>query len=302
MIHFIRSASIILMTLAAFCASATVAAAQDIAIKDGQKLAFLGDSITQFGMNTPSGYCRLVLSGLEANGIKVQPIGAGISGNTSKDMIGRLDRDVISKKPDLMTLSCGVNDVWHGKTGVEFEPYKKNITDIIDKAQAAGIKVVVLASTMILEDAGNDNNKKLAAYNDFLRDIAKEKGCSFADLNADMQAEVKANGGGNSKHFPVLTVDGVHMNPLGNRMMARGVLRALGLNDDQLKKADAAWLDVPAACRADALGLVTIRQWDQLNAAAAKQNRPINELLNEVYSKALESYLANTAGQADAGK
>ena len=287
-----------------FALSASIAPAQttrqSLVVNDGQKLAFLGDSITQFGMETQSGYCRLVISALQANGLKVQPIGAGISGNTSREMIARVDRDVISKKPNVMTLSCGVNDVWHGKSGVELEPYKKNITDIIDKAQAAGIKVVVLASTMIREDAGNDNNKKLIEYNNFLHDIAKEKGCPFADLNADMQAAVKANGGGDSKHFPVLTVDGVHMNPLGNRIMASGVLRALGLNDEQIAKAEQTWLDIPAACKADARGMLTIRQWDQLNAVAVKQNRPINELLNEVYSKAIETYLASSTAQSNA--
>ena len=39
----------------------------------------------------------------------------------------------------------------------------------------------------------------------------------------------------------MLTVDGLHMNPDGNVMMARGVLRALGLNDAQIAKAEAAW-------------------------------------------------------------
>ena len=47
------------------------------------------------------------------------------------DLEARLDRDVISKKPDWMTLSCGVNDVWHGKRGVNLEDYKKNIASII---------------------------------------------------------------------------------------------------------------------------------------------------------------------------
>jgi len=299
MFAFSRSI-VVAASLAALSASITYA--QELVIKDGQRLAFLGDSITQFGMETQSGYCRLVISGLQANGLKIQPIGAGISGNTSKDMIGRIDRDVISKKPDIMTLSCGVNDVWHGKSGVDLETYKKNITDIIDKAQAAQIKVIVLASTMIMEDASNDTNKKLAEYNNFLRDLAKEKGCPFVDLNTDMQAAVKANGGGDPKHFPVVTVDGVHMNPIGNRMMASGVLRALGLNDDQIAKAEQTWLDVPAACKADARGWLTIRQWDRINAIAAKQNQPVNHLLNEVYSKAIDAYLASSAAQPVAAK
>lgn len=144
---------------------AVQAMAGEVAVKNGDKIAFLGDSITQGGMGNPKGYCRLVISGLEANGIKAEPIGAGISGHKSNQMLARVDKDVIAKNPTWMTLSCGVNDVWHGAKGVELPDYKKNITEIVDKAQKAGIKVMILTSTMIKEDAGNDLNKKLAAYN-----------------------------------------------------------------------------------------------------------------------------------------
>ncbi len=216
--------------------------AQEIPVKSGQKIAFLGDSITAGGMGN-NGYCRLVISGLAANGITAEPIGAGVSGHKSNDMLARLDRDVISKKPDWMTLSCGVNDVWHGAKGVELEPYKKNITEIVDKTQAAGIKVMILTSTMIKEDASNDLNKKLAGYNEFLRELAKEKKCLLADLNADMQATIaemkKTNPLPAGKNY--LTGDGVHMAPAGNRMMAAGVLKGFGLSEAQLAKARDAW-------------------------------------------------------------
>ena len=71
-------------------------------------------------------------------------IGAGISGHKSNQMLERLERDVLSKKPDWMTLSCGVNDVWHGAKGVALPEYQKNITEIVDKAQAANVKVIIL--------------------------------------------------------------------------------------------------------------------------------------------------------------
>ena len=64
-------------------------------------------------------------------------------------MIERVDRDILQHKPDWMTLSCGVNDVWHGKNGVKLEDYKKNMTAIVYKAQAAGVRVLILTSTMI---------------------------------------------------------------------------------------------------------------------------------------------------------
>ncbi|MEI6676685.1 MAG: SGNH/GDSL hydrolase family protein [Verrucomicrobiota bacterium] len=216
--------------------STTVQAA-DIAVKDGQKIAFMGDSITQAGAS-PKGYVTLVMRGLEANGVKAISIPAGISGHKSNDMLGRLERDVLSKKPDWMTLSCGVNDVWHGANGVPLDQYQKNIVQIIDRCQAAGVKVVILTSTMIGEDQPNPNNQKLVAYNEFLRELAKEKKCLLADLNADMQAAIAKVGP--DKKGNLLTSDGVHMNPAGNVMMATGVLKALGLTDEQIAKAELA--------------------------------------------------------------
>ena len=209
-----------------------------IPLKDGQKIAFLGDSITQAGAE-PQGYVTLVIRGLEANGIQVGSIPAGISGHKSNQMLERLHRDVLSKKPDWMTLSCGVNDVWHGVNGILLDAYKKNITEIVDKCQAAGVKVMILTATMIGEDAPNSNNQKLAAYNEFLRDLAKKKQCLLADLNADMQAAIAKAGPDHKGNL--LTSDGVHMNPEGNRMMATGVLKAFGLKAKQLKKAQDSW-------------------------------------------------------------
>lgn len=212
--------------------------AASIPIKNGQKIGFMGDSITQAGAE-PQGYVTLVIRGLEANGIQVSSIPAGISGHKSNQMLERLDRDVLSKKPDWMTLSCGVNDVWHGANGIPLEPYKKNITEIVEKCQAAGVKVMILTSTMIGEDAPNSNNQKLATYNAFLRDLAKKKKCRLADLNADMQAAIAKAGPDHKGNL--LTSDGVHMNPEGNRMMATGVLKAFGLSAKQLKKAQDSW-------------------------------------------------------------
>ncbi|HEY3325036.1 MAG TPA: GDSL-type esterase/lipase family protein [Planctomycetota bacterium] len=275
--------------VAGFCLFATFAFAQDISVKSGEKIAFLGDSITAGGMGSPTGYCRLVISGLEANGVSAAPIGAGVSGHKSNQMLARLDHDVLSKKPEWMTLSCGVNDVWHGANGVPLDAYKKNITEIVDKAMAAGIKVVILTSTMIGEDQANPNNQKLVAYNDFLRELAKEKKCALADLNADMQETLKQMGA-NPKNN-TLTGDGVHMNPLGDMMMAAGILKSFGLNEEQLKKARDKWLDTPNAMETVGKARISIRQFQQLNAYAAQQKRPLPELLNDAVAKAVESML-----------
>jgi lysophospholipase L1-like esterase len=265
----------------------TAARAGDIAVKDGQKVAFLGDSITAFGTATPSGYVRLVESGLAADGIKIQVIPAGVSGNTSKDEQARLDRDVIDKKPDWVTISCGVNDVWHGAKGVPLDGYKEKMTDIVTRCKAAGIKVMLLTSTPIGEDISVANNQKLIPYNDFLRELAKDQDCLLADLNADMQAELKKRAEGPHPAGNLLTVDGVHMNPLGNRVMATGILRAFGADDAQINQAQAGWLDIPGACPIQTNTAITLRQYVQLDALAASKGKSVADIVRDYLAKAL---------------
>ena len=257
------------------------AKATDFLVKSGDKVAFLGDSITAFGATPPGGYVRLVESALAQQGVKIAVIPAGVSGNTSKDMLARLDRDVLAKKPTLMTLSCGVNDVWHGPTGVALEPYKDNIRAIVDHAQAAGIKVVILTATMIGEDPAAANNQKLAAYNDFLRALAKEKNLPLADLNADEQSELKRLAAEKPLKGNTLTGDGVHPNALGDEMMAAGILKTFGLSDEQLLQQHKAWLDLANAAQVKIAVKMTPRQFRALQILAADANQPLDAFLSE---------------------
>lgn len=281
----------ITITILAALLSATSLLRAEIPIKTGDKVAFLGDSITQQGQGSPGGYVQLIASGLAANGVKIEVIGAGISGHKSNQMLERLDRDVLGKKPQWMTLSCGVNDVWHGAKGVPLEDYKKNITAIIDKAQAAGVKVVVLTSTMIKENQETPENQKLVAYNDFLRAIAAEKKCALADLNADMQAAVAEAAKSRSSKGNVLTSDGVHMAPAGQLMMATGVLKGLGLSAAEIAKAKDAWLDIPNFVRLSLRSDLTLRQMQKLEKLAAARDMTVDQLVNGELSKVVETLL-----------
>ena len=264
----------------------TPPAQEGLAIQSNETLAFLGDSITRNGAAMPGGYVCLVISGLQANGITVTPYPAGIGGHKSNQMLERLDADVLSKKPTWMTLSCGVNDVWAGDRGIPLDQYKVNMTAIVDQAQAAGVKVMILTATMIGEQPANPNNVKIATYNDFLRQLAKEKRCLLADLSADMFAALNPE----IKDRNQLTVDGVHMNPVGDQIMATGVLRAFGMNESQLLRARNYWIAMPEiACKVDAKGGVTFGQYQQLRELAAKQNRSIEDLASAQLTKALET-------------
>ncbi|MDO4627632.1 MAG: GDSL-type esterase/lipase family protein [Planctomycetia bacterium] len=231
---------IILSTLA--CVVALACATSFAAtIKSGDTIAWLGDSITFLGgfPNRP-GYVNLCENAFKANGIEVKMHRFGVSGHKSTQMLDRVEQVINAEpKPTWMTLSCGVNDVWHGERGVALPQYKENITKIIDKVQAAGIQVVIFTATMIQEDVDNDLNKKLVAYNDFLREIAKEKGCVLADMNQAMQKQVADYRTRTGLTDNFLTGDGVHMNFLGDVMMARTVLKeGFAFTDAEMKKAE----------------------------------------------------------------
>ncbi|MDD5704460.1 MAG: GDSL-type esterase/lipase family protein [Kiritimatiellae bacterium] len=260
-----------------------------LAVTNGATIAFMGDSITQIGAG-PVGYVSLVIAGLKSAGLNVKAIPAGISGHKSNNMLERLQSDVIDKKPDWMTLSCGVNDVWHGANGIPLEQYRANISNIVERAQSAGIKVMILTATMIMENADNDLNKKLAPYNVFLRELAKEKNCLLADLNADMQAAIKAADPEIVGKFHVLTADGVHMAPLGDMLMARGVLRAFGMSADQLSAAEEAWKAM--SFTVTGATPLTLADYMKLCDLAARQKMNAAALLNRMLQDDIQAAVA----------
>ena len=220
----------------------------ELILRNGDTLAFLGDSITAQGQGHHNGYVNLVLRALAADGVSVKPIKAGIGGHKSDNMLARLDRDILSKKPNVMTVSCGINDVWHKKSGkgVSLEDYKRNMSAIFDKCAASNCQVVVLSATIFENKGMEDMNDDLAAYNAWLREVSSRRGFPFADLNTAMWKAHEEN------PSVRLTKDGVHMLSAGDRIMARGVLNALGFGDDRLAAIEwDSWKPVWVLCRFD---------------------------------------------------
>lgn len=261
-------------------------------VKDGESVAFLGDSITYIGSQGPGGYVRLVESGLKANGITITVIPAGIGGNTSEDMLARLGKDILSKHPAWMLLSCGVNDVNRRVNPIPLDAYQKNITAIVDQAQAAGIKVMIFTATLIGEDVDHPRTRNLKAgpYNDFLRQLAKDRHLPLADLNQDMRKALQVRKDAGSTRTLELTKDGVHMNYAGNLLMAHGVLRTFGLNDAELAKAEATWATIPDFVPLTVSANVTLAENALLEKRAGGPN--LDQYLNEHFAAFLKAELA----------
>ena len=273
------------LMFAMFAAIAAGAANAEICIKSGDAIAFLGDSITNQGNKYPAGYVNLVMRGLEICGVSAKKIPAGIGGHKSVQMNARLDRDVISKKPQWMTFSCGVNDVWHDKkgTGVPLKKYKELVSDIFDRCSAAGIKVIVLTATMITEDPEAKENKKLAAYNDWLRAEAARRNLRLADLNAAMQAQLAEIRKTDKTIGNKLTRDGVHMAYKGNCMMAWGVLKAMGVDEAMKDRIFAEFARIPEACSIEIN--VSAEEYAAFKSKAKAAGKSVKEFAKELLLK-----------------
>lgn len=190
-----------------------------------KKVVFFGDSITQAGVS-PNGYITVLQQMLVKNGKDnaFDLIGAGIGGNKVYDLYLRLEDDVLSKKPDLVFIYVGINDVWHKKsfgTGTDPDKFEKFYNKIIDKLQAAGAKVVICTPTVVGEKKGfvNELDGDLNRYSEIIRGIAKNKNVGLIDLHKSILDYINAHNP-EDKSKDILTSDGVHMNDEGNKFLA----------------------------------------------------------------------------------
>jgi lysophospholipase L1-like esterase len=222
------------LLLAILAAAPALAEEKSPALKKGDRIVFLGDSITQAGAG-PNGYITLVRKALNAKhkDLSLTVIGAGISGNKVPDLQRRLKRDVLDKKPTIVVIYIGINDVWHGerdpKKGTSKEKFESGLKDIIGKIHDAGARVILCTPSVIGEktDGSNSLDKKLDEYSEISRKVAKDTRSQLCDLRKDFLDHLKKDNTAN-KAQGVLTGDRVHLNAAGNRFVAELMLKALG--------------------------------------------------------------------------
>ncbi len=199
------------------------------------KIIFFGDSITELG-GKPNGYVTLVADSLRAKFGENAPevINAGISGNKVTDLQARLGRDVLSRKPTVVVVYTGLNDVWHfatpGLKGTSKDVYESGLRDIITRIRSGGARVILCTPSVIGEKAngGNPQDEMLNEYAEASRTVAKETNCELGDLHEIFINYLKDHNPDNISEN-ILTVDGVHLNDEGNLLVARSMLKALGV-------------------------------------------------------------------------
>ena len=220
--------------------------------EDKFKIVFLGDSITEAGV-----YDKEV--GVEYNGELVSPdytgfitilsqsipektelVGKGISGDKVSDLLTRYKKDVIDLDPDIVFIYIGINDVWHKYdfgTGSDIDLYENGLRQIISEIQKIGSRVVLCTPTVIGENHGDftlaneyvehyrdaktmeDMNNDLDAFSDVVRKLSSEYNTGLIDLRKVFISYISENNPTN-KPSGILTYDGVHLNDLGNKLIA----------------------------------------------------------------------------------
>ena len=225
---------VMLAMLAGVVNLAVAADEPSVKLKKGDRIVFLGDSITQGGDGHDKGYVRLIRKTLAEKhpDLELEVIGAGISGNKVPDLQRRLEKDVISKKPTIVVIYIGINDVWHGENdpakGTMPDAFEAGLKDVIGKCQAAGAQVVICTPSVIGEktDGSNGLDEKLDQYSNISRGIAKELKLPLCDLRKAFADHLKEQNKDN-KAQGILTGDRVHLNDTGNKFVADTMLAVL---------------------------------------------------------------------------
>ncbi len=200
-------------------------------LSENDCVIFLGNSITAAGVR-PDGYVTLVNKAIQKTYPKkhIKIIGAGVSGNRVPDCQKRLKSDVLKKKPTIVVIFIGINDVWHWENsrGTTKEKYKTGLNNLIKRINAVNARVILCTPTVIGEkfDGGNKYDTMLDEYSNISREVAKEVGVQLLDLRKEFIDYLKMNNS-NNQSIGILTSDSVHLNKTGNRFLADLMLRAL---------------------------------------------------------------------------
>jgi len=200
--------------------------------KKRTRVVFFGDSITEFGVRA-DGYIAQMQDSLRAQKMdrQLELIGAGVSGNKIYDLYLRHESDVLERKPNIVVIYVGVNDVWHKQslgTGTDADKFKKFNQALIGKLQEKKIQIILCTPACVGEKKGGVNSLdgELDSYSQMIRDLAKENRCKLSDFRKAFVDYQTANNA-DDLDSDVLTTDGVHLNTAGNTLVATMLLEQL---------------------------------------------------------------------------
>ena len=205
-------------------------------IKDGDRILFIGDSITDVKFNKrqnrtiggKNNYPLQVTKKLKKQYKNLKFFYRGIASNRSYHVYDRLTEDCISLKPDVIVMLIGVNDAWENYVPEQypplvrpFEPHMKEIFRRI-KMELPNAKVVTMLPFLIdTVDEKAPFHKVLDVFRDDLRAYAEGNTDELVDLQEAFnvaQQKIKPYD---------LSHDGVHPTELGHSVIADALFKVI---------------------------------------------------------------------------
>ncbi len=207
----------------------------------GDKILFIGDSISDFDRARPVGeglfnawgtsYVADVGATLACAypelGLRV--VNMGISGNQVRDLLARWKSDVLDLKPDWVSVLIGINDVWRQfdcpqmpETHVSPEEYRAGYEELIQRTLPL-VKGMVLMTPYFMEpNRADPMRSRMDQYGQIVRELAQRHGLVFVDLQAGWDQLFQ------HMHPCNIAWDRIHPNQIGHMHIARQFLRAVG--------------------------------------------------------------------------
>ena len=210
----------------------------DLCFQDGQKVLFIGDSITDCGRRDAvpplgDGYVSL-LRDLITGGWPERSItwvNRGIGGNKVTDLRERWEDDVIGEAPDWLSVKIGINDLHNyladKQAGVSPARFRATYEEILARA-AAGIKphMVLITPFYISTDHSGQSARSvvldlLPEYIAIVEEMAQRFQARVVRLQPMFERQLR--------YRPAETFcpEPVHPNRTGHLLIAQEVLRVL---------------------------------------------------------------------------
>lgn len=178
-------------------------------VTDGRvRVLLVGTSLTAgLGLDPDSSYPAVIQQLADSNGLAVQIVNAGLSGETSAGALRRVEW-LLRDKPDVVVIETGAND---GLRGLEPDTTAANIVGIIAKVRAMNPQVRILLAQM--EAPPNLGQQYTRRFHDLFLNVAADQAVTLIPFFLEGVAGVP------NLNQP----DGIHPTEAGARIAARNM-------------------------------------------------------------------------------
>jgi acyl-CoA thioesterase-1 len=174
------------------------------------RIVVLGDSLTAgLGLPVDQAYPSLLQQRLKNDGLDYEIVNAGVSGDTSAGGLSRLDWS-LDGDVRILIVALGGND---GLRGLPPDTLKKNLSTIIERAQARHIHVILAG----MEAPPNYGRDYIVSFHKVYPALAKEYGVPLVPFLLQNVAGIT----------DLNQSDGIHPTAAGARIVADNVWRVL---------------------------------------------------------------------------